>query len=164
MPGSSFGTARRSMAAPRPAPCASSGRAFERPPAPTSWSERIGFASPSAQHRSSTSWARRSISALPRCTESKSRSATFAPASIDEAAPPPMPISMPGPEIPDAARDHDRLVIAAEDARDRHLEGAEGPGEVRPAELVVERRGADRALEHDLERGGDPVGPPEVAL
>ena len=58
-----------------------------------------GCASPSAQHRSMTSCARRWISALPRCTESKSRSAVLAPVAIDEAEPPPMPISMPGPPI-----------------------------------------------------------------
>jgi hypothetical protein len=34
---------------------------------------------------------------LPRCTESKSRSAVLVPAAIDEAAPPPMPMRMPGP-------------------------------------------------------------------
>jgi hypothetical protein len=67
------------------------------PPAPTSWIDRIGLAAPSCEQRSITSCARRWISALPRCTESKSRSSVFAPARIDEAAPPPMPISMPGP-------------------------------------------------------------------
>ena len=46
-----------------------------------------------------TSWARRSISGLPRCTESKSSSAALAPAAIDDAAPPPMPMRMPGPPI-----------------------------------------------------------------
>jgi hypothetical protein len=34
---------------------------------------------------------------LPRCTEAKSRSAVLVPVAIDEAAPPPRPISMPGP-------------------------------------------------------------------
>ena len=57
----------------------------------------MGFAAPSAQQRSITSCARRWISALPRWTESKSRSAVFAPVAIDEAEPPPMPISIPGP-------------------------------------------------------------------
>jgi hypothetical protein len=41
--------------------------------------------------------ARRWISGLPRCTEAKSRSAVLVPVVIDEAAPPPRPISMPGP-------------------------------------------------------------------
>ncbi len=99
MPGSSFGAARRSMRAPRSEPCASSGSAFERPPAPTSWIDRIGFFGPSAQHRSMTSCARRWISAFPRCTESKSRSAVLDPVVIDEADPPPMPMSIPGPPI-----------------------------------------------------------------
>jgi hypothetical protein len=47
MPGSSLGIARRSKARP-PAPCASSGSALERPPAPTSWMARIGLRRPSA--------------------------------------------------------------------------------------------------------------------
>ena len=83
----------------------------------------------------------------------------FAPVAIDDAAPPPMPISMPGPpswtssvpigerllvrvvgaDVADAAGDHDRLVIAAHLAGDLLLERAEIAGEVRPAELVVER-------------------------
>jgi hypothetical protein len=134
MPGSSLGIARRSKRAPRPAPCTSSGSAFDSPPAPTSWIDRIGLASPSAQQRSITSCARRWISALPRCTESKSRSSVLAPVPMLEAAPPPMPISMPGPpswissapagsvafadvcaprDVADAAGDHDRLVVAA---------------------------------------------------
>ena len=97
MPGSSLGAARRSRRAPRPAPCASSGSAFESPPAPTSWIERIGFLSPFAQQRSITSCARRWISALPRWTESKSSMAVLAPALSEEAEPPPIPISIPGP-------------------------------------------------------------------
>ena len=67
------------------------------PPAPTSWIARIGFASPSAAQWLMTSCARRWISALPRCTESKSSSAALAPAAIELAAPPPMPMRMPGP-------------------------------------------------------------------
>ena len=41
---------------------------------PTSWMNEIGFSAPSAQQRSMTSWQRRSISALSRWTEAKSRS------------------------------------------------------------------------------------------
>ena len=67
------------------------------PPAPTSWIARIGLRSPSATHCVMTSCARRWISGLPRCTESKSSSAEFAPAAIELAAPPPIPIRMPGP-------------------------------------------------------------------
>jgi hypothetical protein len=57
----------------------------------------MGLSSPSAQQALMTSWARRSISGLPRWTESKSRSAVLTPVAIDEAAPPPMPMRMPGP-------------------------------------------------------------------
>ena len=99
IPGASVGNARRSKVPPTPPPCTSSGSAFDRPPAPTSCSERIGLRSPICQQRSITSCARRSISALLRWTESKSRSAVFAPVAMDEAAPPPMPISNPGPPI-----------------------------------------------------------------
>ncbi len=107
VPGSSIFTSRSSKRAPQPAPWASSGSALESPPAPTSWIDRTGFPSPASrpspfglpicQQRSITSWARRWISGLPRCTEAKSRSAAFVPVVIDEAAPPPRPISMPGP-------------------------------------------------------------------
>lgn len=48
------------------------------------------------QHWLMTSCARRSISGLPRCTESKSSAALLAPAAIELAAPPPMPMRMPG--------------------------------------------------------------------
>jgi hypothetical protein len=44
-----------------------------------------------------TSWQRRWISALSRCTDAKSRSAWDAPCAIDDAAPPPRPISSAGP-------------------------------------------------------------------
>src|SRR5207237_317392 len=55
--------------------------------------------------------------------------------------------------------DHDRLVVAAQAlgrvAGGALLEGAEVAAHRGAAELVVERGGADRALEHDLQRGGD---------
>jgi hypothetical protein len=57
----------------------------------------MGLPSPSVQQWLMTSCARRSISGLPRCTESKSRSAVLVPAAIELAAPPPMPMRMPGP-------------------------------------------------------------------
>ena len=60
-------------------------------------------------------------------------------------------------DVADAAGDHDRLVVAAHLAGDLLLERAEVAGEVRPAELVVERGGADRAFEHDDERRRDAV-------
>ena len=142
MPGSSLGIARSSKRAPRRLSCTSSGSALDRPPAPTSWIETIGLSSPSAQQRSITSWQRRCISALSRCTEAKSRSSCDAPDAIDEAAPPPRPISIAGPpsttigapardlallhvlgaDVAEAAGDHDRLVVAAQ------LRRPSGPG------------------------------------
>ena len=78
-----------------------------------------------------TSWQRRSISGLARCTEAKSRSSPV-PEAIDDAAPPTEPISIAGPPstisgVPAgnaffstcprgycrAAGEHDRLVITA---------------------------------------------------
>jgi hypothetical protein len=81
-----------------------------------------------------TSCARRCISGLPRCTESKSSAAEFVPVAIELAALPPMPMRMPGPaqldqqaarrkrdllvrqrgvDAAQAAGDHDGLVVAA---------------------------------------------------
>ena len=97
MPGSSTGMLRRWNCAPTPPEWASSGNALERPPAPTSWIERIGLRSPICQQASITSWQRRSSSAFARCTESKSSASTFWPEAIEEAAPPPMPMRKPGP-------------------------------------------------------------------
>ncbi len=125
-----------------------------------------------------TSCARRWISGLPRCTESKSSSAAFAPVAIELAAPPPMPMRMPGPpswisSVPagksilcvkrrgdraEAAGDHDRLVIAAPLAADVLLVDAEVAAQVRPAEFVVERGAAERAVDHDLQRARDVAG------
>ena len=56
-----------------------------------------------------------------------------------------------------SAGDHDRLVVAAHLAAIELLEGAEVAADGRPAELVVERGGADRAVDHDLQRGHDPA-------
>ncbi len=68
------GSRRSSKRRPAPLSWTSSGSALDRPPAPTSWMETMGLSSPSAQQRSMTSWQRRCISALSRCTEAKSRS------------------------------------------------------------------------------------------
>ena len=57
----------------------------------------MGLAAPSAWHWVMTSCARRWISGLPRCTESKSRCAALVPLASELAAPPPMPMRMPGP-------------------------------------------------------------------
>jgi hypothetical protein len=66
------------------------------------------------------------------------------------------------------ARDHDRLVIAAQRGTcagfELGLERAEVTEDVRPAEFVVERGCADRTVDHDVERRGDAPGPAEVAL
>ena len=149
--GSSQGMAARSMSPPRSASCRISGMALDRPPAPTSWMLTIGFFSPRAQQRSMTSWQRRSISGLSRCTEAKSSSSLELPPAIDEAAPPPRPISIAGPpstttlspgctvalghvlvtDVGQAAGDHDRLVVAATHAGLAVL-GLEGRGNNRP--------------------------------
>jgi hypothetical protein len=111
-----------------------SGSAFDKPPAPTSWISKMGLRSPMAQQRSMTSWARRCISALPRCTDAKSRSDELCPLPTEEAAPPPKPMSIEGPpsttarahrhdrffdmraaHVAESAGDHDRLVVAAHD-------------------------------------------------
>ena len=97
MPGSAFGISRSSSRPPRPKSFTSSGIAFDRPPAPTSWIDKIGVSSPSAFARSITSWQRRCISGLSRCTLAKSKSALLCPVAIDDAAPPPSPIKSAGP-------------------------------------------------------------------
>src|SRR5690606_24980596 len=63
-------------------------------------------------------------------------------------------------DVADAARDHDRLVIAPPFAVGRKQARAEVTGEIRPPELVIELRGADRPVEHDRERRRDPRRPP----
>ena len=96
-PGSSLGMFRNSNSAPRLPSWTSSGKALDKPPAPTSWMDRMGLSPSRAQHWSMTSWQRRCISALSLCTEAKSSSESPAPAPWDDAAPPPKPISMAGP-------------------------------------------------------------------
>ena len=66
-------------------------------------------------------------------------------------------VGVAGADVPDAAGEHDRLVIAADDAGHLLLVRAEVAGQVRPAELVVERRRADRPFDHDGERRRDPI-------
>mmetsp|Transcript_6078 Transcript_6078/g.24396 ORF Transcript_6078/g.24396 Transcript_6078/m.24396 type:complete len:644 (+) Transcript_6078:1983-3914(+) len=53
------------------------------------------------------------------------------------------------------ARDHDGLVIAAAHAGHGLLEDAEVARQVRAAELVVEGRATERAVDHDLQRRRD---------
>ncbi|KAF1033478.1 MAG: hypothetical protein GAK34_03561 [Delftia tsuruhatensis] len=61
-----------------------------------------------------------------------------------------------------AARDHDGLVVAAHHGIGTHadllLVLAEIAGQVGTAELVVEGRATERALDHDLQRAGDVLG------
>ncbi len=54
-----------------------------------------------------------------------------------------------------AARDHDWFVIAAQLAAGLDLEAAKVTREIGAAEFVIERRGADRAFEHDVQGRGD---------
>src|SRR5205823_2125728 len=65
---------------------------------------------------------------------------------------------VPRANVADTARDPDRLMIAADFTCHLLFEGTEVTEEIRPAELVDERRRADRAFEHDLQRRGDTVG------
>ncbi|AJX21855.1 hypothetical protein BG17_3587 [Burkholderia pseudomallei MSHR491] len=60
-------------------------------------------------------------------------------------------------DVADAARDHDRLVIAAHLAADVLLVHAEVAAQVRAPEFVVERGAAERAVDHDRQRRRDPV-------
>src|SRR3989442_4116659 len=62
-------------------------------------------------------------------------------------------------DIAEASGEHDGLVIATEHTAHVRFKGAEVAAEIGPAELVVERGGADRSLEHDVERRGDAAGP-----
>ena len=69
-------------------------------------------------------------------------------------------LHVPATERAETARNHDRLVIAADRPvrvrRELLLEAAEIPQDVGTPELVVEGGGADRRLQHDLQRRGDP--------
>jgi hypothetical protein len=60
-------------------------------------------------------------------------------------------------DVAEAARDHDRLVIAVHLPADVLLVHAEIAAEVRTAEFVVERGAAERAVDHDLQRRRDAV-------
>ena len=63
-----------------------------------------------------------------------------------------------GVDVAHPARQHDGLVVAAHLACAFFLERAEITRQIRPAEFVVERCCAERAVDHDLQRGGDAVG------
>ena len=72
---------------------------LQLPPAPWSWIDTMGLASPSSTQARSTRLTFCSISASPRCTALKSSSATFSPWTMLDAAPPPIPILYAGPPI-----------------------------------------------------------------
>ena len=128
-------------------------------------------ASPIAQQRSITSWQRRWISALSRCTDAKSRSSADAPCASELAAPPPRPIKNAGPPSTTSAAPAGTCAfctcaariapmppasIPACDSRGSpKLERAEVAEDRGPTELVVERGAAERAFGHDVERGRD---------
>ncbi len=57
-----------------------------------------------------------------------------------------------------ATGEHDGLVITPDLAVHRLFEHAEVPGKIGTAELVVERRAAQRPVEHDLQRAGGVTG------
>ena len=61
--------------------------------------------------------------------------------------------------IAETTGDHDRLVVAAHDTvlplPNTLFIAAEVTGQIRTAEFVVERRGADRPFQHDVERRGN---------
>src|SRR5437773_8764192 len=61
-------------------------------------------------------------------------------------------------DIAEASGEHDGLVIAPEHTAHFRFEAAEVAAEIGPAELVVERGGADRPLEHDVERRSEAAG------
>ncbi len=69
-----------------------------------------------------------------------------------------------GADVAHAARDHDRLVVAPDFARDGLLERAKVAEDVGTAEFIVERCAANRAFEHDRERRGDAIGLPVGGL
>ena len=56
-----------------------------------------------------------------------------------------------------AARDHDGLVIAVNGVANALLEGAEIATQHRATELIVERRAANRPLNHDVQCRGNTV-------
>src|SRR5690606_34358675 len=60
-----------------------------------------------------------------------------------------------GADVAETAGDHDGLVIAAHLAVESLLQRAEITGQIGTAELVVEGSCAERAFDHDVERGGD---------
>ena len=92
-----------------------------------------------------TSWQRRSISALPRWTES---------ADLDDPGTGGnrLLLDVAAVDRSHAAGEHDRLVVAPEAAVGLNLKGAEEAGQLRTPKLVAEACAADRTVDHDVER------------
>ena len=67
-------------------------------------------------------------------------------------------------DVADAARDHDRLVIAISTATDVLLVAAKIANQIWPPELVVERRRPDRTFDHDRKCIGDARRKPKVVF
>ncbi len=67
-------------------------------------------------------------------------------------------------DVADTPRDHDRLVITVTPGADLLFVAAKVPEQIRAAELVVERRGADRALDHYRQRVRNARREAEVVL
>ena len=71
-------------------------------------------------------------------------------------------LHMVGADVAEATRQHDRLVVTTHFFTTRTayrlLEGTEIAGQRRTAEFVVERGAAQRALDHDVQRGDDALG------
>ena len=129
------GHARSSKRAPRPLSWTSSGSALDRPPAPTSWMDTMGFWL--AERPAAVDDFLAAPLHLRRCRAAPRRNRdprATRPLAMDEAAPPPRPISMAGPpehddwrarrelallhmlgaDVAEAAREHDGLVVAAQ--------------------------------------------------
>jgi hypothetical protein len=156
------------MRAPRRAACTISGTAFDRPPAPTV----RGAPLPAAVDDLLRAPLHLGVAALHRVeievgevgagAHRGGRAAAHAdqqpgPAELhDQRAGGLLGLGgLPRIDVADAARQHDRLVVAAHHAAAGGLERAEVAAQVRPPELVVERGRADGPFQHDVERGRD---------
>ena len=67
-------------------------------------------------------------------------------------------------DVAKTAGDHNGLVVAPDALSRGGLKATKIAGQIRASELIVERGGANRALNHDLQRRDDAVGAPVVQL
>ena len=65
-------------------------------------------------------------------------------------------------DVAKTAGDHNRLVVAPDALGRGGLKATKIAGQIWASELIVERGGANRALDHDLQRRDDAVGAPVV--